>query len=172
MTLFTLKSAALAALAICVTTPFTLASGTHSHSHGAEDSPAFGKAADAAHADRVIDIIMTDNAFSLANLSVTSGEIITFNVHNGGDFLHEFNIGTQDMHLTHRGEMERMMMDDDADSMTMGHDDPNSMLLEPGEDGSLTWQFPAKATLEFACNVPGHYESGMMGAIEINPATN
>lgn len=47
----------------------------------------------------------------------------------------------------------------------MAHDDPNSVLLEPGQPGEIVWKFTKAAALEFACNVPGHYEAGMMGRV-------
>ena len=51
---------------------------------------------------------------------------------------------------------------------TMGHgmhNEPNSALLEPGKSAEIVWTFPKHATLEFACNVPGHYGAGMVGKI-------
>lgn len=47
----------------------------------------------------------------------------------------------------------------------MKHDDPNSVLLEPGQSGELIWRFSGDTTLEFACNVPGHYQAGMYGDV-------
>jgi len=49
--------------------------------------------------------------------------------------------------------------------MPMLHDDPNSVLLAPGESKELAWKFTKTMKIEFACNVPGHYESGMKGVI-------
>jgi uncharacterized cupredoxin-like copper-binding protein len=46
---------------------------------------------------------------------------------------------------------------------TMMHNDPNSILLEPGKTGELIWKFSNPSKIEFACNVPGHYEAGMVG---------
>jgi len=48
----------------------------------------------------------------------------------------------------------------------MSHNDPNSILLEPGKLGEVIWKFTKPMKLEFACNVPGHYQSGMMGKIK------
>ena len=48
------------------------------------------------------------------------------------------------------------------------HEEPNSVLLEPGKSGEVVWTFPDHATLEFACNVPGHYDSGMVGDIKLS----
>ena len=55
----------------------------------------------------------------------------------------------------------------DGTHMPMTHDDPNSVLLEPGERAELTWTFKKVDGLEFACNLPGHYELGMVGSIEV-----
>ncbi len=50
----------------------------------------------------------------------------------------------------------------------MEHDDPNSLLLDPGESGELLWRFAdGHKKLEFACNVPGHYQSGMHGKFRV-----
>jgi uncharacterized cupredoxin-like copper-binding protein len=48
------------------------------------------------------------------------------------------------------------------------HNEPNSLLLEPGKSGEIIWKFPKHAKLEFACNVPGHYDAGMMGEIKLS----
>jgi uncharacterized cupredoxin-like copper-binding protein len=47
------------------------------------------------------------------------------------------------------------------------HNEPNSKLLEPGRSGEIIWTFPKLADLEFACNIPGHYDSGMVGKIKL-----
>ena len=49
----------------------------------------------------------------------------------------------------------------------MEHNDPNSVLIEPGATKELIWTFTKSAGLEFACNVPGHYQSGMVGQFEV-----
>ena len=92
----------------------------------------------------------------------------------------EFNIGTPSMHEGHQKEMMKMvehgviqgdklnrdMMNMDMeDGKTMKHDDPNSVLLEPGQSKEVVWKFTEKADIEFACNVPGHYQSGMYGDV-------
>ena len=48
---------------------------------------------------------------------------------------------------------------------SMGHSHSNSVLLSPGEKGELVWKFSNKAKIEAACNVPGHYEVGMIAKI-------
>ena len=51
--------------------------------------------------------------------------------------------------------------------LRLEHGDPNSVLLEPGESKELVWTFTKAGSLEFACNLPGHYEVGMMGKIVV-----
>ena len=50
---------------------------------------------------------------------------------------------------------------------TMEHDDPNSVLLEPGKSGEIVWKFSKAGTFEIACNVPGHYDAGMVGELTV-----
>jgi uncharacterized cupredoxin-like copper-binding protein len=49
----------------------------------------------------------------------------------------------------------------------MEHDDPNSVLVGPGAREELIWTFSETMDLEFACNVPGHYQSGMVGKVTV-----
>lgn len=154
------------------------AAGSHAggHGHGA----AFGEPGDAAQADRTVEIVMGDNYFEPERLSLRAGETIHFVIRNEGEFLHEFNIGTAAMHAAHQEEMATMMehgmltptgvdhekMKMDHGGHGMAHDDPNSVLVEPSETKELVWKFAAATDLEFACNVPGHYDAGMMGEID------
>ena len=40
-----------------------------------------------------------------------------------------------------------------------------SVLVEPGETKELVWTFTAPADVQFACNISGHYQSGVVGTI-------
>ena len=50
---------------------------------------------------------------------------------------------------------------------SLGHKHANSVMLEPKESGEIIWKFSKDIALEMACNIPGHYESGMVGKIII-----
>lgn len=144
--------------------------------------PAFGEPGKEAAVTRTIKILMQDNSFEPEAIKVKAGETVRFELKNAGEFLHEFNIGTRKMHAGHRKEMARMMeqgmltptgMNMNMDhsktpmkNMPMKHDDPNSALVEPGKSGQLIWKFTKPTKIEFACNIPGHYESGMSGRIK------
>ena len=47
----------------------------------------------------------------------------------------------------------------------MSHSHINSVLLEPNESAEIIWKFNTEAKLEAACNVPGHYQTGMIAKI-------
>lgn len=138
----------------------------------------FGQQGSAAEADRTVEIELGDNYFEPGEIVVQEGETIRFVLHNTGELLHEFNIGTSDMHAAHQAEMMDMMqngmitatatnmsMDHHGNIETPIHDDPNSVLVEPGAVGELVWTFSRAADLEIACNIPGHYQAGMYGGI-------
>jgi len=38
-------------------------------------------------------------------------------------------------------------------------------LLEPNQSAEIIWKFNMNSDLEAACNVPGHYEAGMVAKI-------
>ena len=58
-----------------------------------------------------------------------------------------------------------LMHMDMGNGHSMKHDDPNSVLLEPGQSKEVVWKFSEKGKIEFACNVPGHYQAGMDGEV-------
>ncbi len=170
---------------LAIGSSMALAAGSHGDGHGDKHGAkmSIGEPGKSAEVTRTIDITMTDNLFDPEEIAVKRGETIRFVVKNEGEFVHEFNIGTAAMHAGHQKEMmmmmehgaleadkinHSMMKMDMGGGKTMMHDDPNSVLLEPSKSAEVIWKFSKKANLEFACNVPGHYESGMMGEVHIN----
>ena len=137
---------------------------------------AFGHPAPAAKATRTVEVVLGDMYFEPRNLTVKAGETVRFVVINKGQVAHEFNLGDAAMHAQHQKEMLAMATMDPA-SMGHGgmghgaggmqHDDPNMVMVEPGKQGELTWTFSQSAPIEFACNVPGHYQAGMVGKLTI-----
>ncbi len=173
------QSFAAAAFVFAVTfASAAIAAGSHSGGHG--HGFAFGKPGRASAVSRTLQIIMKENFYEPKSIDVKAGETIRFKIVNKGELVHEFNIGTAAMHASHRKEMmmmvehgvleadkinHHMMKMDMGGGKTMAHDDPNSVLLEPGKSGEIIWTFTKAADIEFACNVPGHYDAGMMGDI-------
>ena len=86
------------------------------------------------------------------------------------------------MHEKHQLEMEKMVENEilfpdyiNKEKMkkmakidkSMGHSHSNSVLLAPKEKKELIWKFNNATNIEVACNVPGHYQIGMIAKIKI-----
>ena len=168
-------------LAVSLINIESFGAGNGDHRHDKFEN--IGSPGEKSKATRIVRINMFDNYFQPHILRFMEGETVRFLIKNSGEFVHEFNIGTKNMHKSHEPEMLMMMEHgviepgkinwDAAKIMQekMGHgmhNEPNSVLLEPGKIGELVWKFPKHANLEFACNVPGHYDSGMVGKIKLS----
>ena len=131
---------------------------------------------------RVIKVIMYDNYYEPNSFQINAGETIKFEVENAGELVHEFNIANKMMHMKHQPEMEKMVENEilfadsiDKDKMkkmakmdkSMGHSHSNSVLLEPKQKGDIIWKFDNAVNIEVACNVPGHYQAGMIAKVNI-----
>ena len=132
---------------------------------------------------KVIEIKMYDNFYEPDVINVKKDETVKFVVKNLGELVHEFNIATKEMHIKHQPEMLKMvgmeiLLGDRIDMKkmkeaaktdhAMAHSHSNSVLLEPNDSAELIWKFTTNAKLEAACNVPGHYQTGMIAKLNIN----
>lgn len=129
---------------------------------------------------RVVRVEMTDNAYNFKKIDVRAGEVVRFVIVNKGTLLHEFNMNTAAEHIEHR-PMMAMMMEHGMitadrikslkmkmpDGTEMEHVEPNSVLVEPGKTAEISWRFTTAGSLEIACNVPGHSESGMTAPLNV-----
>ena len=144
-----------------------LAAATPASAHGPGHAMSGGKFGEAGKVTRVIDIVATDHAFSLKSLQVKDGETVRFVVRNDGLDPHELLIGTVSEHAEHRKMMRDMI---EAQKKGQHHPKPamehsSGVWIEPGRTETFVWRFARTPNLEFACNIPGHYEDGMKGAI-------
>ena len=136
-----------------------------------------GKASDV---NKVIVVNMYDNYYEPSKIEIKKGETVKFVVKNKGELVHEFNIATKTMHLKHQPEMmmlveneiilsdkidKKKMMEMVKKNPSMAHSHSNSVLLSPGESADLIWKFTNSVKIEAACNVPGHYEAGMVAEV-------
>ena len=139
-----------------------------------------GEEGDPNKIDRVVNIKMYDNYYEPNLVKIKKGETIKFIIENLGEMVHEYNIGTKEMHIKHQPEMQKLidheiLLGDKIDRNKMkkmaemdhslGHAHSNSVMLEPKETGEIIWKFSKDVNLEMACNIPGHYESGMVGSL-------
>ena len=147
----------------------------------ASTTKSIGEKGDPKNVDRVIKIKMYDNYYEPSLITVKKGETIKFIITNLGEMVHEYNIGTKEMHIKHQPEMQKLIDHEiisfdkiDKKKMkemakkdhSMSHSHANSVLLEPNENAEIIWKFNTEAKLEAACNIPGHYETGMIAKIK------
>jgi uncharacterized cupredoxin-like copper-binding protein len=139
-----------------------LADAQHKHK-----TAAIGEPGKATAKTRTVQITLGDNYYEPASLTVKAGETVRFVLKNTGQLLHEFNIGTAAMHAEHQEQMAMMMdhgmLTPTGINQTMTNMDHANM---PGKTKELVWKFSRTADLEFACNMPGHYQAGMVGKVD------
>lgn len=124
---------------------------------------AFGEPADAADADRRIEVDANDDlSYDPDTIEADAGETITFVVTNTGETVHEFTLGDRAAQEEHAAEMAGMEQGE-----MMDHDEPNTLSLAPGETGELTWRFSGSGEVLYACHEPGHYDGGMAGSVNV-----
>jgi uncharacterized cupredoxin-like copper-binding protein len=100
-----------------------------------------------------------DMVFEPKSVNVVKGQTVLFTVKNVGELVHEFVLDDHKSVMKHKALMEKFP--------DMEHDDPNAVTLEPGKTGEVFWKFSNSGTFEFACLIPGHYDSGMKGGLTV-----
>ena len=148
----------------------------------ADKNMKIGSKGNLADVTRVIKVVMYDNYYEPSSFRIKEGETIKFEVENAGMLVHEFNIANKMMHMKHQPEMIKMAENGillafsiDKEKMkkmakmdkSMGHSHSNSVLLEPKQKGDIIWKFDNAVNIEVACNVPGHYQAGMIAKVNI-----
>ena len=145
--------------------PSALAHGEKAHAapkidySKAEPTP-FGIAADPRKAQRTFRLDMSDTMrFTPAEIRVREGETVRFVATNKGQILHEMVLGTMDELRKHAELMKQFP--------GMEHDEPHMAHVAPGKSGEIGWRFTRAGTYYFACLIPGHFEAGMIGKVEV-----
>jgi len=114
-----------------------------------------------AEPNKTITVHMMDTMkFNFSQSDLEEGDIVKFIVMNKGKVPHEFSIGTVEEQAAHRKMMK--------DMPNMKHDDGTAVSVAPGKTGELVWQFMGTGKVQFACNVPGHFEAGMHAEVELH----
>lgn len=144
-------------------------------------------AGDYAAGSNVVNITMTDMAYTPTEVKAPAGETITFVFKNEGSVRHEAVFGDLDEQLAHHDEMKEgshgtmEMGSAPHDQMKMGsapdhemgstgnHEmgstahgetaEMHSVVVEPGETVEVTHVFGT--TTIVGCHEPGHWEAGM-----------
>ncbi len=117
---------------------------------------------------RSVDIHMDDKMrFTPKTVDVKAGESIRFVVHNGGAVPHEFVLGSAKDIAEHAELMRQIAAGKQAEH---SHGGGAALSVAAGQMGELVVTFAEPGAVEMACLVPGHYEAGMRGRINVSLA--
>ena len=133
----------------CAAMPVRSHGDRHPQSTGAivKEQKAWGIAGDARPGLRTIRVAMNDDMrFTPASITVDEGETVRIVVKNDGRLMHEFVLGTKEV-----------------------HDEPYMVHVPPGRTGEILWTFNRAGEFGFACLIAGHYQAGMVGQVSVKP---
>ncbi len=134
--------------------------------HGEEGSDG-GEEGEPGEFDREIEVVMSEFAFDPASISVTAGETVRFVLVNEGAVPHEFRLTTEHAAAEHIASGHEGHDEDGGE----GDHDHDEVFLEvaAGATDALTVTFAEDADWDqFACLIPGHYEAGMLGELQLS----
>jgi len=137
--------------------------GPAGHSHSHDEAFSAGEPGNPKKPARVVQVTMIEKdgkmLFTPARIEVKKGEQIKFVLRNSGELDHEFLLATTAENLKHAEAMKK--------NPDMEHDDPNGKRLAPRKTAEIVWKFSKAGEFEFACLIPGHRESGMLGTVVV-----
>jgi uncharacterized cupredoxin-like copper-binding protein len=124
------------------------------------EQKAFGREGDPKKVSRTGNVDMNDTMrFAPAQLTVKQGETIRFRVKNSGKVMHELVLGTMQELKEHAELMKK--------HPGMEHDEAYMAHVEPGKTETVVWQFNRPGEFFYGCLVPGHFEAGMIGRVQV-----
>ena len=146
-------------IGITLVTLATASAPALGHEQHAHESYAAGEPGNPKRPSRMIEVEMSEMAFTPSRIEVKRGEQIRFVIRNVGFEDHEFLLATKEENLKHAEAMKK--------NPRMEHDDPNAKRLAPKKTAEMVWKFSKPGEFEFACLIPGHRESGMTGTLTV-----
>ena len=141
----------------------------HSHAEGAHADHATAQAPAAMLITRSVEIRMDDQMrFTPSKVDVREGETIRFVVRNAGKTAHEMVLGSDADIREHAQALQQGAGHGDGHS----HGTGAAITLAAGQTGELVVKFDQATTLQMACLIPGHYEAGMRGTVQVSEAVS
>jgi uncharacterized cupredoxin-like copper-binding protein len=121
---------------------------------------AFGRTGDPKKSGRTVRVDMSDAMrFTPGSIEVKRGETVRFVVRNSGKVMHEMVLGTLQDLKDHAELMKKQP--------GMEHDEPYMAHVAPGKTAEIVWQFTKPGEYYYGCLIPGHFEAGMVGRINV-----
>lgn len=109
-------------------------------------------------AHETVAITINHSRFDPAVLEVSAGTSVTFVVRNDDPIAHEFIVGDEVVQAVHEAGTER-------------HHGakPGEISIPAGEERSTTYEFDQPGLVLLGCHLPGHYDYGMRGHVDVMP---
>ncbi|HEY7755438.1 MAG TPA: plastocyanin/azurin family copper-binding protein [Actinomycetota bacterium] len=107
---------------------------------------------------REIRVEMFEMGYDPERIEVVAGETVTFVVENTGFAAHEFFIGNEEEQASREALLAAGGTPPDEDSI----------IVENGETGEITYTFGGQGEILFGCHLIGHFAAGMVGTIVVS----
>ena len=105
---------------------------------------------------RTVVLTVSQSRFSATELTVKRGETVRFVVRNTDPIDHELIIGPKSTHDRHESGREAW------------HPPvPGEVSVPLFAEASTTYTFTERGTTLFGCHLPGHWDYGMVGRVEV-----
>jgi uncharacterized cupredoxin-like copper-binding protein len=109
--------------------------------------------------------------FTPSQIEVQAGETVRFVVHNAGQATHEMVLGSDEEIRLHGQAMRQGAGQEIGHSAGHSHGNGAAITVAPGQKGELVVRFTQAQKLQMACLIPGHYEAGMRGTVNVVSAS-
>jgi len=125
--------------------------------------------------DGVVRVRMTDNRYEPDEIELEADQPVTFEFTNDGEVTHEAFIGDEDAQDEHEAEMTppdsalpgHDMESEQTEGTSADHGQGDSLVVEPGETGTLEYTPDESGSVLIGCHEPGHWASGMRATISV-----
>lgn len=103
-----------------------------------------------------VEMEIRHSRFVVPELAVRPGTDVRFVVHNRDPIRHELIVGPAEVHERHASGTEG------------AHPPvPGEVTVDPNTTAETTFRFEGTGSMEYACHLPGHYQYGMNGWVQI-----
>lgn len=156
--------------------PDWAATGGHSHGEAAAADGHHGALAATGPHDPILAQVVSRSMavnmddqmrFTPSQIEVQAGETIRFVVSNSGRTAHEMVLGSDEDIRAHAEAMRQAAAQGAAHDAGHSHGTGAAIRVAAGQTGELVVRFAQATRLRMACLIPGHYEAGMRGQLQV-----
>ena len=141
---------------IVMSMAITIGAGVMAIGYGLQANAAPTDAETLGPGEVTVEINITHSKFVIDELALRPGTSVRFVVRNHDPIRHELIVGPPEVHARHATGRE-------AEHPPV----PGEVSVDPGQTAETTYRFERVGPIEYACHLPGHYEYGMQGWVQI-----